>query len=455
MVRWLLIVGALLLPFNTIASIRIESSRLLVDERLEVAAGSYSYFELRLSGGTKLVTKFAVSGGFNNRLHVWLLDLHNYQLFQSGQRYSYHESSSGTVEHLAQYTFTIPATGLYYLIFDNRHALMLSRTAHANVYAIERTPGPEHQKDSDLYDALYNQFLRRLFEFEEFDVTVRVCGMENAFSNPNITMCRELIDRNESQGIAGANIFVFFHEVAHSLLKIWGYPLWDNEDVADEMATVLAVLIKKEELALQAAQWWASSGSRQEALSKMVIDDRHTISPQRARNIVNWLNRKGELLQRWQKIWVPHMTQEALIAMRDSHDEWVDKQLVLKALDGRAKPAATAVSLPSTSREASAKPASLNGIVGKWRGTGGPSALTFEFRADGTWSARANRSRFSGNATGKWNLTGNSFTGHVEESTISALRKGRRWNDEVTKLTTSEFIIRNHLGLEEKYERID
>lgn len=61
-------------------------------------------------------------------------------------------------------------------------------------------------------------------------------------------------------------------------------------------ATVLALLIEKDEVALQAAQWWAQAGSRQEALDKLVIDDRHTVSPQRARNIVHWLNQRKELL---------------------------------------------------------------------------------------------------------------------------------------------------------------
>ncbi len=453
--RSLLIIAALL-PFDTFASVHVEPSRLLIDQRMEIKAGSYTYFEVPLLTGTTLVTKFTVSGGLDNRLNVWLLDLHNYQMFQAGRQYSYYKGTSGTVQNLAQYTFTIPATGPYYLIFDNRHALMLPRTAHATVYVVERTLGSQHQKDVELYNGLYNGFLRKLFEFDDFDIIVRLCGMENAFSNPNITMCRELIDNNEKRGIPTANVFVFFHEAAHSLLRLWGYPLWDNEEVADEMATVLSLLIKKEELALQAAQWWAKSGSRQEALDKMIIDDRHTISPQRARNVVNWLNRRDELLQRWQKIWVPHMTREALAALRDSTDAWVDKQLVVATLDARGARTIATVTAPSdSSREVSSQPSSPAAILaGRWRSVGAALPLAYEFREDGTWTAQFNGSQVLGTASGKWNLTGDSFTGSVEKSTIRSLPKGHRWNDEVKKLTEREFIIRNQSGFDEKYQRV-
>jgi hypothetical protein len=271
-------------------------------------------------------------------------------------------------------------------------------------------------------------------------------------------MCRELIDNNEKRGIPAANIFVFFHEAAHSLLKLWGYPLSDNEDAADEMATVLSLLIKKEELALQAAQWWANSGSRREALDKMIVDDRHTISPQRARNIVNWLNRRGELLQRWQKIWVPHMTHEALIALRDSTEAWVDKQLVVATLgtqSARPVTTATATGLSDTREVSSQPPSSVMILVGKWRAVGATLPLAYEFREDGTWTAQFDRSQTLGMASGKWNLTGDSFTGSVEKSTIRSLPKGHRWNDEVKKLTAGEFVIRNQFGFDEKYQRIE
>lgn len=51
------------------------------------------------------------------------------------------------------------------------------------------------------------------------------------------------------------------------MMRLWGLPLSDNEDVADEFATVIMILAKQQQPALQAAQWWATQTSQQEALS--------------------------------------------------------------------------------------------------------------------------------------------------------------------------------------------
>lgn len=79
------------------------------------------------------------------------------------------------------------------------------------------------------------------------------------------------------------------------------------------------ILAKQQQPALQAAQWWAGQTSQQEALSKLWIDDRHTVSPQRARNIIHWLNQPNDLLQRWMRLMTPHLQTEALVElMKDS-----------------------------------------------------------------------------------------------------------------------------------------
>ena len=102
-------------------------------------------------------------------------------------------------------------------------------------------------------------------------------------------------------------------------MRLWGLPLSDNEDVADEFATVCTILVKQRQPALQAVQWWASQTSQQEALSKLWFDDRHTVSPQRARNVIRWLNQPDDLLQRWIRLPTPHLQTEALVEfMKDS-----------------------------------------------------------------------------------------------------------------------------------------
>ncbi|MEI9930007.1 MAG: DUF4344 domain-containing metallopeptidase [Rhizomicrobium sp.] len=87
-----------------------------------------------------------------------------------------------------------------------------------------------------------------------------------------------------------------------------GTPNFDNEDDADQFATVLLTFIGKENIALQAAQWCASQDSRGEARQALLTNDRHSLSIQRARNILNWLSRKNELERRWLHVLIPNMT---------------------------------------------------------------------------------------------------------------------------------------------------
>ncbi len=62
----------------------------------------------------------------------------------------------------------------------------------------------------------------------------------------------------------------------------------------------------------------ASTGTP-EALTKLWLDDRHTISPQRARNIINWINKEDEITRRWLHLLIPKMTDEAVQAVADEN----------------------------------------------------------------------------------------------------------------------------------------
>jgi hypothetical protein len=79
------------------------------------------------------------------------------------------------------------------------------------------------------------------------------------------------------------------------------------------------MIMVKQQPALRAAQRWASQNSQQEALSKLWHDDRHTVSPQRARNGIHWLNQPDDLLQPWVRLMTPHLQTNALqLLMNDS-----------------------------------------------------------------------------------------------------------------------------------------
>jgi hypothetical protein len=262
------------------------------------------------------------------------MDAPNYQLYQSGQQFSYFEGTSGSVRQIANYTFKVSETNIYYLVLDNTGALMLPRTVDLYVYAILPEPTPEQIDLRKNMNASY-QALKSFFVFDDFQISVRHCGVVNAFSNPNVTICTELLETLHDNNVDDAAAFVFFHELGHSLMRLWGLPLSDNEDVADEFATTMTILGKQQQMALHAAQWWASQTSEQEAMSKLWIDDRHTISPQRARNIIHWLNSDDELVRRWLKLLIPNMQTAALRSMLNDSDPRIDRELVRGELGKR------------------------------------------------------------------------------------------------------------------------
>jgi len=176
---------------------------------------------------------------------------------------------------------------------------------HLDAILPEQTP--ESEKARQTLEQLYG-LLGKAFVFPDFQITVKHCGVVNAFSNPNITLCAELIDELARQNLPGAIAFVLFHELGHTLMRQWGMPFYDNEDDADQFATVFMMMGKQQQLALQAAQWWASQGaSNRDAIQKLYIDDRHSLNPQRARNVIRWLNSGQELIPRWQKQLLPNM----------------------------------------------------------------------------------------------------------------------------------------------------
>jgi hypothetical protein len=315
-------------------SVSIEPSQSLVRSTVQVAAHQSLSYNFGLTRGTTLTARFQVTGGANNTVKVLLLDAANFQLYQAHQQYNYFQGTTGSIRNTGNYVFRVPLDDIYYLVLDNSEAWLLPRDVNLYVYSVPPAKLPE-TLDSEKAIAENFSKLGELFIFPSFQLEIKHCGVVNAFSAPNITICTELVETLHDQNLDQALSFVISHELGHTLLRQWGYPLWDNEDAADEFATVLMILGKQQQTALQAAQWWASLTSEQEAMSKLWVDDRHTISPQRARNIVHWLNQPDELLQRWFKLFVPNMQTSALISTLNDSSVPINKEIVKEELRKR------------------------------------------------------------------------------------------------------------------------
>jgi hypothetical protein len=138
----------------------------------------------------------------------------------------------------------------------------------------------------------------------EINVSVKPCGSSNASSARTVVViCSELLAELRSRHLVGALRSIVLHEVAHTLLNIWGLPGYENEELADEFA---AVRQRRDPNGLaDFVQWLGQQDSTSEALEQLINGDRHPISIQRTRNI-KAASENPQLLERWERLLSAH-----------------------------------------------------------------------------------------------------------------------------------------------------
>jgi hypothetical protein len=312
----------------------VQPSKTLVRQAVTVDAGGRFSYPLPLSQGTTLHFEFQVDGGLTNSVTVGLLDRDNFQKLKGRSPYQYIPNTEQTVLGTGKYTFLVPRTATYYLLVDNSSAWFTSRDIDVYVYVLHPRPTPWSLEFQHTTQDLYNA-LKAWFVFDDFKVIYRHCGVENAFSAPDITICLELIEGLREQGVHGAYPFVLFHELGHTLLHVWGESQFDNEDVADEFAVMASILLDLQANAMDAARWFANRTFEINAGARLWMVDRHTVSPQRALNIMQWLDQPSDLMRKWQPLLVPHMQTEYLKQLNGRPNEWVDHAVIRAELTKR------------------------------------------------------------------------------------------------------------------------
>lgn len=325
---------ALFLTPAVAQQVYVEPWQSLIRNTVSVNAGQAVQYNFSLVSGTIISAQFQVQGGVNDKIQVFLLDADNYQLLSTHRPFKQYPGTSGTVKGIGKYNFKIPQDGVYYVVLDNGRAWLLPRSVALHLDAILPQSTPQSEQLQKALQAMYSQ-LKQVFIFPDFQTSVRHCGVVNAFSNPNITLCAELVEELQAKGMMNAFVFVYLHELGHSLMREWGLPLWDNEDAADEFATAFLLMGNQKKIALDSAQWWQSEGATtQDAVAKIWMDDRHSLSPQRARNIIRWVNDATDITQRWEHVLVPHM-QTATLQSSLNDPAVPDKDFVRSELSRR------------------------------------------------------------------------------------------------------------------------
>jgi hypothetical protein len=283
--------------------------------------------------------------GSDRDITALLLDQGSFEKYPNIQQPLYQSK----VHEKLSFTVTIPAGGHYYLVFDNGLGL---QQAKLNVF-IQGAVGPEaavvlknlrYKEQEEQLEKKLGQVvtdLNKSFIFIPFPIKVRFCGQGGtAFSGAKgILLCLEFVqavqkvmgDQEKSTNVL---LFTIFHEIGHTLLSQWGYPFYDNEEVADEFATVLIIMMGQKERLSAVPEYFISRPSLGELLGKALKSDRHPLSVERARNIVRWM-KDPQLIKRWQTIFVPHMQTAVLEKLQKTSPSWADLPLIEKELVSR------------------------------------------------------------------------------------------------------------------------
>lgn len=284
--------------------------------------------------------KVAVEIETNGEVSVALVNQGDFARFPEVTRSVF----SGKVEKRLSFTVTIPATGDYFLIFNNRQRDE-SRAITVTVKASRGNLGSSQLLSDGLIAAekklqeLEHQ-INEVFIFDPFPIRVKQCGVATAFAGEDgIVLCAEYVDKvyqtlKDKEKTSDAMLFTLFHELGHVLLEQWQYPFSESEEVADEFATAFMVMLGQKTRVRAKAEFFASNPSVAEAIGKSFRDDRHPLSVQRARNILRWLE-DPKLVHNWQTVFVPHMQTRLLERLRKKPTSWTNLALVKKELARR------------------------------------------------------------------------------------------------------------------------
>jgi len=266
---------------------------------------------------------------------VMLVGAVDYQRFPNPQRPLF----IGVVEKKLSFSVSIPESGHYYIVLDNRTGnqqraiTVTAAAAHGQLNQI---------KAASRILGQFEQQLHQVFVFKSFPVGVEQCRSSKPFGeSPGILLCAGYVQKlfellGDEEKSKDALSFSIFHEVSHVLLTQWNHPLSNKKELADEFATVLMVMLAQTKRLSANAENFARNPPISKTLKQTLQDDRHPLTVQRAKKILAWL-RDRRVVLKWQKFLVPHMQTVLLKRLQQHPTEWTDLALVEKELALRDK----------------------------------------------------------------------------------------------------------------------
>lgn len=248
------------------------------------------------------------------------------------------------------FSIRIPNIDNYYLVIDNRKGKNHA-SVHFDIEALYvETTGNDAKFQQKIEAGSFSEQLskipaelEKLFIFTPFSIYTKSCGTANfTATSEGVTLCIEFIQKltknlSSKEKTEEVLLFALLHEVCHILLQQWDYPFYDNEEVADEFAAILLIMMNKQESLSSTAEYFLSSPPANEIMAKKLNDDRHPFSMQRARNILRYIKDKDRV-RRWRKFLVPHLQTPVLEKLMTSSQKNIDKEAIKRELTRRYSP---------------------------------------------------------------------------------------------------------------------
>jgi len=326
---------AILLWMLWLSSAAAES---LATVNLDIPPGKWKSIRLKNLPRDAVVAVQVVSNG---GVAVAFLDSRDHQDFSRTSRPLF----LGRLEKRVSFAVSIPAKGDYFVVLDNRSG-QEPRAVTVMVRAARASTNQARSAKEIL--SRFEQQLHQIFVFDPFPTGVKQCGRPKAFAGTSgIFLCAEYVHYlydvlKDQKRTKDALSFSLFHEAARALLSKWNHPFSANEEMADEFATVLMIMVNQKSRVFATAEYFIKNPSASETLLKLFGDGPHPLSVQRARNILSWA-RDPQLARKWQKVLVPHMQTALLRRLQHQPTPWTDLSLVENELLQRSSRSKTAI----------------------------------------------------------------------------------------------------------------
>lgn len=245
---------------------------------------------------------------------------------------------SGRASRKLKFSITVPRTGTYYVVIDNREGKS-RRNVTIDIRAT--APKPTARKGAKLFKTqlgAITQTLKQVFTAVPIKIGSHRCGRaEIRSTSTEVIICSEypgqVIKLTQNKSLAAnAMLFILMREVGRIALAHWQHPAAGENATIDGFATTLMIMFGQAERARNQAEYFAaiSAGS---AL--------HTawagappLSPDRAKMVLGWID-DSDSMRKWQKFLVPHLRTEYLLRLKQAPKPWTIRHLITRELAGR------------------------------------------------------------------------------------------------------------------------